>query len=109
DGLMPYFAAAGARGLVSVASNIWPKQTRQFVELCLAGDFKSLLPVWKIATESLFTASNPIPVKAILHAKGLLKTPNLRPPLSHKDLATVTELLAAHEQVVNWGEEVKKK
>ena len=43
DGLIPYFAQAGAKGLVSVAANAWPTQTAEFVRRSLAGTYPQLI------------------------------------------------------------------
>ncbi|TMP64725.1 4-hydroxy-tetrahydrodipicolinate synthase, partial [Pseudoalteromonas ruthenica] len=77
DGLMPYFAQAGATGLVSVAANAWPQQTAEFVRRSMAGTFPNLFTTWTDAVDSLFTVANPIPVKVLMHALGKLNTPNL--------------------------------
>ena len=38
DPLLPDFVPMGAKGLVSVASNVWPAATRRYVEKALAGE-----------------------------------------------------------------------
>ncbi|MEX2600120.1 MAG: dihydrodipicolinate synthase family protein, partial [Balneolaceae bacterium] len=102
DGLLPYFAAAGCRGLISVASNVWPEATGRYVEICLNGDPKQLFPLWKRATEILFSASNPIPAKSLLREKGLIKTSVLRPPLTDRELDNLEELLNLDNEISNW-------
>ncbi|MBF0297580.1 MAG: 4-hydroxy-tetrahydrodipicolinate synthase [Oligoflexia bacterium] len=102
DGMMPFFALSGAVGLVSVASNVWPKATHKYVDLCRDGRFKDILPTWKIASDSLFTTSNPVPVKALLHELGYIKTPLMRPPLSHMDLDSREKLIKANEIIIEW-------
>lgn len=102
DGMMPYFALSGALGLVSVASNVWPKAVHKYVDLCREGNFKDILPTWKIASDSLFTTSNPVPVKALLHELGHIKTPLMRPPLSHLDLDSREKLIQANEMITQW-------
>ena len=105
DGLMPYFATAGAAGLVSVASNVWPEATRRYAELSISGKQAGLIPLWHEAAESLFTASNPIPVKALLHAKGWIARPDTLPPLAWQDLGgkNLERLSAADRAIQEWS------
>ena len=63
---------------------------------------ENIWPTWKVASDSLFTTSNPVPVKALLHEKGLIKTPLVRPPLSHLDLDSREKLIAADKMVIEW-------
>lgn len=104
DGLMPFFSAAGASGLVSVASNIWPKETKLYVEKCLKGDTVSLFPIWTDAVKALFSASNPIPLKVLMKEKGLIDTSVLRLPLTDKELLNTEHLYASDDAIANWYE-----
>ncbi|TMP44116.1 4-hydroxy-tetrahydrodipicolinate synthase [Pseudoalteromonas citrea] len=103
DGLMPYFAQAGATGLVSVAANAWPQQTAEFVRRSLAGTFPNLFTTWTDAVNSLFAVANPIPVKVLMHAQGKLKTPNLRPPLTHLELPCTQAINSANTTILSWN------
>jgi 4-hydroxy-tetrahydrodipicolinate synthase len=102
DGMMPYFASAGAVGLVSVASNVWPEAVNAYTALCLRGEHKGLLPLWHRASEALFSASNPVPVKALLAKKGWIASARLLPPLSAGDMLQMENLLEADEHVAAW-------
>lgn len=102
DAMLPFFAAAGSGGLVSVASNVWPKETNRYVELCLSGQTESLFPVWGDAVKALFSAPNPIPAKVLLNKKQVITTTALRPPLTDKDLASADQLLKMDEAIKNW-------
>ena len=98
DDSMTYdFVPAGCRGLVSVASNIWPTKIHCFVTKCLQQDIpnekKDLIHK---ACESLFITSNPIPTKVLLHHKGIITTPTLRPPLTHEEIISLSPLLEAN-------------
>lgn len=75
--------ATGASGVISVASNIAPRQVVDLVEAAVSGDFAKasslhhrLTPLFK----NCFVESNPIPVKAGMNAMGLLDN-ELRLPL----------------------------
>jgi 4-hydroxy-tetrahydrodipicolinate synthase len=102
DALMPYFATAGASGLVSVASNVWPSETKSYVEMCLNGNVESVFPVWKQAVAALFSASNPVPVKSLMHSKNIISTVKVRAPLSTADLSSVEALTEADKEITNW-------
>ncbi|WP_440054432.1 4-hydroxy-tetrahydrodipicolinate synthase [Pseudoalteromonas sp. T1lg65] len=103
DGLMPYFAQAGAKGLVSVAANAWPQQTAEFVKRSLSGTSPNLFTTWSAAVDSLFAVASPIPVKTLMHLQGKLKTPHLRPPLTHLELTTTDAILRANDSILSWN------
>lgn len=102
DGMMPYLGVAGASGLVSVISNVWPEATHKYVEKCLSGRGNECLPTWKMASEALFIASNPIPAKVFLKHKKILKNAALRPPLTEEDLHDQQPLITADKAVEEW-------
>ncbi|MDX2051680.1 MAG: 4-hydroxy-tetrahydrodipicolinate synthase [Polyangiaceae bacterium] len=75
--------SVGARGVISVASNLYPKQVMAVVEDMAAGQFEAalvkhrkLMPVYR----ALFSEPNPQPIKAALAQKGLMG-PYVRSPL----------------------------
>jgi 4-hydroxy-tetrahydrodipicolinate synthase len=77
--------AAGADGLVSVASNEVPRLMREMCDAALSGDFGTarainnrLLPL----LTGNFIESNPIPVKAALKMMGVLENDTVRSPLA---------------------------
>jgi 4-hydroxy-tetrahydrodipicolinate synthase len=107
DALMPDFALAGAAGLVSVASNAWPKETNLYVKKCLNKTFDDK-QLWTEASNSLFVASNPVPVKRLMFENGKLQTPFMVAPLSHEDMADAAPVLKANDQVRNWFERNSK-
>lgn len=104
DGLTPAFAKEGAVGLVSVASNVWPKATHKYVELCLAGETDELFPLWKNATDALFKAPNPIPAKVLLGHQNSIDNDTVRLPLSLGDIdpEVEDELLKADQEIADW-------
>lgn len=103
DALMPYFAQAGAAGLVSVAANAWPQQTAEYVRRTLTGTSVNLFTIWSEAASSLFAVANPIPIKVLMHLQGKLASPNLRPPLTHLELPETTALSRANESILAWN------
>lgn len=102
DALMPEFAAEGAVGLVSVASNAWPVETHRYVQLSLAGKGFDCASLWRPASESLFTASNPVPVKALMQRQGKISSASVRAPLSEKDLLSAALLEHWNKEVKAW-------
>jgi 4-hydroxy-tetrahydrodipicolinate synthase len=100
DSLTLPMMSIGARGVVSVVSNLYPEMVREMVAGALEGDFTGaalihyrLLPVVRAA----FVESNPSPIKAMLALKGLIAN-ELRPPLvgvSEKSLAVIERALEA--------------
>jgi 4-hydroxy-tetrahydrodipicolinate synthase len=103
DLMMPAFAPLGAKGLVSVASNIWPEATKHYAKACFQ-DTPSIAP-WEEVIESLFETSNPIPAKALLHDLGVISSCEARPPLSPKDLSSLHNLRKSHVLVTQWMKE----
>lgn len=98
DGLTLPFISVGAEGVISVASNLLPKQVVQLVDLALAGELakaraahRKLYPVFK----SLFIEPNPVPVKFAMQRAGIIGSAEVRSPLSPITKPTVAALLAA--------------
>jgi len=84
DSLTLPFMAVGARGVVSVVSNLYPRALAKLAALALAGDYararslhRRLYPVCK----HMFIESNPVPVKAALARAGLIGSAEVRSPL----------------------------
>ncbi len=104
DGLIEAFVKEGGVGLVSVASNVWPAQTRKLVDVILDGDFNDLFGDWEESANALFSASNPVPTKVLLQHKGWITNTTVRLPLSLNDLTAEGEeaLLEADRKVNEW-------
>lgn len=104
DVLTEAFVKEGGVGLISVASNVWPAQTRKMVDLMLSENFDELFEDWEESANALFSASNPVPTKVLLQHKGWITHTNVRLPLSLKDLTHEGEeaLLEADRKINNW-------
>jgi 4-hydroxy-tetrahydrodipicolinate synthase len=83
DSLTLPMMSVGAKGVVSVVSNLVPSLVRRMVDSALAGDYGAareihfrLLPVIRAA----FVESNPSPIKAMLSLEDLIEN-ELRAPL----------------------------
>lgn len=102
DAMVAFFKPAGCAGLVSVAANVWPEQTALYVQKSLTGDTDELFPLWNRVVEALFSASNPIPAKLLLHQKGLIETPELRLPLVKEELDDLETLISIDKEIETW-------
>ena len=102
DYLMPSMALIGAEGLVSVIANAWPMASRRYVEHCLKAQ-KLNSSLWWQAGLALFSASNPIPIKALMKDIGLIAHDTVRLPLSQKDHQNREVLLKLHDSLADWS------
>lgn len=106
DGLFPDFANNGSTGLISVASNVWPKATHSYVDQCLNKSFDAK-ELWEKAANSMFIASNPVPAKALLQIRKRITNNTMIPPLSADDLIDYSPIELADERINNWFNEQK--
>jgi 4-hydroxy-tetrahydrodipicolinate synthase len=98
DSLTLPFMAVGAQGVISVASNLYPREVGKLVSLALANEFpkaralhRRLYPVFK----TLFIESNPAPVKLAMLEAGIISSEEVRLPLSALSAASRKTLLAS--------------
>ncbi len=84
DSLTIPFMSVGAEGVISVASNLIPKEVTQMVHAALDNDFtkatklhRKFFPVFK----NLFIEPNPVPVKTALARAGRIGSAEVRSPL----------------------------
>lgn len=95
DHITPVLALGGI-GVISVLSNIAPKQTHDIVETYLSGNVKESTRLQLEAfplIKALFSEVNPIPVKKAMNLMGLGAGP-LRLPLTEMEEATAAKLEA---------------
>ncbi|MFA6288063.1 MAG: 4-hydroxy-tetrahydrodipicolinate synthase [Opitutaceae bacterium] len=95
DSLTLPFISVGAEGVISVASNLYPKEVVQLVNAALAGEaakatrlHRKLYPVFK----TLFIEPNPVPVKLGMRRAGIIGSDEVRSPLC--------EMTKANEQTL---------
>ncbi|HRR06042.1 MAG TPA: 4-hydroxy-tetrahydrodipicolinate synthase [Victivallales bacterium] len=76
DSLTLPMMSLGAKGVISVASNIIPSEVKKMVDFANANDFvsamkinKKLYPLFR----DLFIETNPIPIKAAMAMKGMIE------------------------------------
>ncbi len=84
DGLTLPFMSIGAKGVISVASNLFPAEIARLCELALAGNraeaaalHHRFLPLFK----NLFVEPNPVPAKYAMAKMRLIGSPEVRLPL----------------------------
>jgi 4-hydroxy-tetrahydrodipicolinate synthase len=73
DALTLPFMAVGAQGVISVASNVIPREISKMVRAYAAGDVRTALKVheqYYQFVKDLFIETNPVPVKAALAMLG---------------------------------------
>ena len=94
------FMSVGAHGVISVATNIIPKEVSQMVKAFASGKAEAALklhtkyyPIFK----DLFIESNPVPVKAALAMMGLCEEEYRLPlvPMTQKNRDTLKATLKA--------------
>ena len=76
DSLTLPFMAVGAQGVVSVVSNLLPRQIAQMVRLFAQGDAKAALKIhdrYYPLFKDLFIETNPVPIKAALAMTGQIR------------------------------------
>jgi 4-hydroxy-tetrahydrodipicolinate synthase len=98
DSLTLPFMAVGAEGVISVASNLCPREIKQLVTLAAHNDYaraavlhRRLYPLFK----ALFIEPNPVPLKHALARAGIIASPEVRPPLCEMGAASRKVLRAA--------------
>jgi 4-hydroxy-tetrahydrodipicolinate synthase len=91
DPLTVAMISMGAKGVVSVSSNLMPKKVSAMVQCALDGDFVAARSAhYELLSfhRSMFVESNPIPVKAVLSELGLIRN-ELRQPLEPASAETM--------------------
>ena len=90
----------GAKGVISVLSNVAPRQTHDMCQAALDGDFVKARKMQIEAldvVENLFTEVNPIPVKAAMNLQGK-NVGSLRLPLTQMEKAHEDALAKAMKE-----------
>ena len=98
DSLTLPMMSVGAVGVISVASNIVPREVTEMTHAALKGDFEragrihaKLFPIFK----DLFIETNPVPVKAALAMMGVIEEKYRLPlvPMSDRNRAQLRRTL----------------
>ena len=98
DQIIPIMSLGG-KGVISVLSNVAPRQTHEMCAKYLAGDVAGAAQMQLDAIdliEALFCEVNPIPVKKAVNLMGM-NAGTLRLPLTEMEEATTARLKASME------------
>lgn len=96
DSLTMPFISAGAVGVISVASNLIPREMSEFVKLSLSGDLakaRAFHEHWYPLFRDLFVETNPVPVKTAMAMQGHIAL-EMRLPLCEMAEANTQKLRA---------------
>ena len=102
DSLTLPMMSVGARGVISVAGNVAPKEMSQMCELFLRGEImeaRKLHHRFFGLIKTLFVETNPIPVKYAMHLMGYC-SPDMRLPLTTLSVKRREEV---REALINAG------
>ncbi len=101
DPLTVPFMSVGAQGVISVASNLVPREVVKMVNFAMTGDYvraralhRRLYPVFK----TIFIESNPSPVKAAMVRAKIIGSDEVRAPLGPLTAANRATLCAVLEE-----------
>jgi len=101
DSLTIPMMSVGARGVISVASNVIPREVVEMVRFALADDFvaaraahRRLFPLFR----DLFIDTNPVPIKAAMAMRGLIEE-TYRLPLCELSDAARQKLTATMQRL----------
>lgn len=106
DGLIVPLMSIGAKGVISVLSNVAPQQTHDICAKFMAGDIEGSAKMQFEAlnlVDALFCEVNPIPVKHALNLMGMEVGP-LRMPLSPMEAPNLERLKNA---MIEYGIDIK--
>lgn len=95
------YLTLGAKGMISVTANAFPKQKVALANAMKKGDFKKGLQAHNEMLEMnhvLFCEVNPIPVKAMMHHLGLCSD-EMRAPLTTIEKPNRDKLVAAYKNL----------
>ena len=95
DGVDFAMLASGAKGIISVTSNLVPNLKAKLVNSLFSGDYKTALQIHNDLYDLnnvLFCESNPIPIKAAMYLSGLLDSLEFRLPLTSPSKETLEKL-----------------
>lgn len=84
DALSVAFVQNGARGVISVVGNAYPRLTSRLIHLAMDGRYNEadmIQTAMRQLNTQLFQEGNPAGIKALLHLMGLIDTERLRLPL----------------------------
>ena len=101
DDMIVPIMSLGGKGVISVLSNVMPKETHQMTQYCLENNFAAAAKLqleYLNLINKLFIEVNPIPVKDALNQMGMPSGPCRMPlyEMSDEHKAALHDALAAH-------------
>ncbi len=93
--------ALGGRGVISVTSNVMPKEMAKMMDLCLQGEWEKAKKIhYKLFDlfGAMFIETNPVPAKQALYLMGRIESPEVRLPLAPMKEENVERLKAVLAQ-----------
>lgn len=107
DALTLPFISIGAKGTISVASNVFPREITKMTRAALDGDFakaRQMHARFYPLFENLFVEANPVPVKFALQKLGKISSAEVRSPLCEMEESNKKLLLKTIENLKNLPE-----
>lgn len=101
DDIIVPLMSVGAKGVISVLSNVVPAETEKMCRLCFTGNYKeagAMQVKYYALIKALFSEVNPIPVKAAMKLLGL-DTGKVRLPLYEMEEKNLLKLKAEMEKL----------
>lgn len=98
------FMLCGGNGVISVVSNIVPKEFSTLCSLAMSGEPARAIAINNAIMElhtAMFVESNPIPVKWSLYRLGIIASPSLRLPLTPLSKAYQESLKPILNKIIN--------
>ncbi len=98
DSLTVPFMAVGAKGVISVASNLVVKDLARMTRAALDNDFATATEIhlkYYPLFRALFIEPNPVPIKTALHHAGRIRSAEVRMPLCEMSAETRNRLFQA--------------
>ncbi|MDR1457833.1 MAG: 4-hydroxy-tetrahydrodipicolinate synthase [Puniceicoccales bacterium] len=95
DSMILPFMSLGAVGVVSVMSNVAPREMANLVKLASDGNFHGALKEYQTLMPivgKLFIETNPLPIKFLLKSKNIISSAECRSPLGRLGEKSMAEL-----------------
>jgi len=102
DNMTLPFMAMGGAGVVSVASNLYPAELVDMVRRARDGKFSEALKMHQRLAQffrDLFIEPNPVPIKFLMKQKGIIRSDEVRLPLSPLSVENREVLIESMHQV----------
>lgn len=95
DSMTIPFMSLGASGVVSVASNLFPREMVHMVNCAYERDYNAALMEYRKlypTINKLFVETNPLPIKFLLQQSGIIRSSGVRSPLGRLSQKSINEL-----------------